>query len=173
MINPLLDKRHLKEYLLFGLAAGIVFNLPVIFFLINNNYENFYWLFIGSFLFFLVIMIYTIRLLYRPYDRKRALAILIAAHMATLVGIVISCILSAIVFVFFFPGLFSSLPPDKVLEDTPPGINPHRPIELLFMIFSVATIGNFSVGSFIALMMAYAGKTNQTKDKAVPLETHI
>jgi len=173
MINPLIDKRHLLEYIIYGVCAGIAFLIPVIFFLSQNTYENFYYLFIGSGLFMFVILFYCIRLSYRSFDKKRAVSMMIAGHVATLTGIYFSCLFTVISFLFFHPALFSNRPPDKVVENVNDWMNPNKPIELLFIILSVAIIANFSVGSFISVVTAYASKVNQTKDKAVPLEYYI
>jgi hypothetical protein len=173
MINPLIDKRHLMEYLFYGIMAGIAFIIPVIIFLTHNDYENFYYLFIGSALFMFVILFYCIRLSSRSYDKKRAVSMMIAGHAATFAGVYFSCMFTVISFLFFNPALFSPMHPDKVVENSTPWMQPDKPVELLFIILSVATIANFSVGSFISIVTAYASKVNQTKDKAVPLETHI
>ena len=173
MINPLIDRRHLLEYLIYGAAAGIAFTIPVIIFLTQNSYENFYYLFMGSGLFMFVILFYCVQLSRRSFDKKRAVSMMIAGHIATLVGVYFSCVLSAISFLLFHPALFSAKSPDRVVENVTPWMSPDRPIELLFIILSVAIIANFSVGSFISVVTAYASKVNQTKDKAVPLETNI
>ena|SRR5688572_22447493 len=173
MINPLVDKRHLKEYVLFGLAAAIVFTIPVIIFLSQNQYENFYYLFIGSGLFMLVILYYAYKLLYRPYDKKRVMSMVIAGHLATLTGVIFSCILATICFLFFFFGNSPTVPVDRVVENVPATIQPNQSISLLLMIYAVATIANFSVGSFISVVTAYAGKVNQTRNKPATLETNL
>ena len=173
MIHPLLDYRHIKEYILYGLGAAFAFILPVIIFLTEHRYENFYYLFIGAGLFMLVILFYTFKLSHRPYDKKRALSMTLAGHFVTIAGIVFSCILSTICFVLFDTNLFETNSPKVIITSAPATINPTRSLSLLFMILSVATIGNFSVGSFISVVTAYASKVNQTRDKVVPLKTEI
>ena len=173
MINPLIDRRHLIEYLVFGLCAGIAFIVPVTLFLSQNSYENFYYLFIGSGLFMFVIFFYCVKLSHRPYDKKRAVSMMMAGHIATLTGIYFSCLFTVACFLFLYPQLFSAVPVDRVVEDVPSWMQPDKPIELLFIILSVAITANFSVGSFISVVTAYASKVNQTRDKSVPLETHI
>ena len=49
MKNPLFDRSHIREYLLFGSIAAIAFTAFVIIFLIDNKYENMFLLFVGSF----------------------------------------------------------------------------------------------------------------------------
>lgn len=173
MIHPLLDSRHIREYVLYGLAASIGFIIPVIIFLMQNTYENFYFLFIGSGLFMLVILYYTFKLSFRPYDKKRALSMAIGGHFATIAGIIFSCVIATICYVLFNAGLFQPASSTNAVENAPATLGSTQPMNLLLLIFSVATIGNFSVGSFISVVTAYASKVNQTRDKAVPLKTDI
>jgi len=173
MINPLLDKRHLMEYLIYGLCSAIAFMIPVTLFLSQHLYDNFYYLFIGSGLFMFVILVYCFQLSRRPFDKKRAVSMMLAGHIATLTGVYFSCLFTLICFPFFYSNLFSTVSPHRVVGNLPPWMDTDRPIELLLIILSVAIIANFSVGSFISVVSAYAGKVNQTRDKAVPLETQI
>ena len=173
MINPLLNKQHLRQYLLYGLAAAVVYIIPYIIFLIRNDYENFYLLFVGSGLFMLAIFIYTLKLIRQPYDKKRTLSMIFAGHFATITGVLIAAFLVITILSLFFPHLFTTTYADKIVKDLPPAMRSGKPSGVLFPILFITTLGNFGVGSFISLITAYAGKLNQTKDEPVSLETRI
>ncbi|TMI93658.1 MAG: hypothetical protein E6H08_10170 [Bacteroidetes bacterium] len=173
MINPLLNKQHLKQYFLYGSAAALVYIIPYIIFLIRNDYENFYILFIGSGLFMLTIFIYTLKLIRQPYDKKRTLSMIFSGHLATITGVLIATVLVVMIFFFFFPNVFTTTHPDQIVEDLPAAMRSGKPSGILFPILFITTLGNFGVGSFISLITAYAGKLNQTKDEPVSLETRI
>ena len=173
MRNPLLDKRHLKEYVIYCLIAAVAYIVPYLIFLTRGDYEDFYYLFLGAGLFMLAIFYYCFHLLRKPYDKNRALSMTISGHFTTITGIAISCFFVVILFSFFYPGVYSSLPPDKVIKDLPATMQTNKPLGVLFPILFVTILGNFGVGSFISIITAYAGKLNQTKEKAVPLETNI
>lgn len=96
-----------------------------------------------------------------------------AGHLATLTGVLIAAVLVILIFLFFFPHLFSTTPPDKVVEDLPATMRSNKPAGVLFPILFITTLGNFGVGSFISIIAAYAGKLNQTKDKPISLETNV
>ena len=64
------------------------------------------------------------------------------------------------------PGFFGSGPADKVLTDLPAESH-GKTHGLLFMIFLNALIGNAAAGSFVAIILAYYAKPDQTKDKPV------
>lgn len=173
MKNPILDQRHIREYLLFGSIAAICYMIPVFNFLYHNKYENLYYLYIGCALFMPAIFYYTYKLLNRRYEGKRTISMLLAGQLATLAGIAIAIVLVAVTMLFFFPHLFSHLPADRLVKGAPVQTQPENPGELLLMILSTTIIGNFAVGSFISVLVAYAGEKDQTGDKPTNLETHL
>ena len=173
MKNPVFNRQHLLEYLLYGAIAAVVYMVPVILFLYNNKYENLYYLYIGCALFMATIFYYNYKLLDRKYDKKRAVSMLISGHLAVLAGIAISVILVIIAMLIAFPQLFSSMPSREIISNAHETNQVRRPSELLLMILSTAIIGNFGVGSFISVVVTYAGKRDQTKDKPTNLEVHI
>lgn len=169
MPSPIFDTTHVKEYLLYGSIAALVYISPVILFLYRNNYQNLYYFFLGCVLFMAVIFFYVYKLLNVTYDKKRAVSMLIAGHLATLTGILIACILAVVSMLFFHPNLFSQVPTDQILPGAAPQDQTHTPSYLLLMILATATIGNFAVGSFISVIVSYAGKKDQTRDKPVDI----
>lgn len=173
MRNPIFNKQHIAEYILYGFIGAIAYTIALACFLNNNKYENFYYLYIGNGAFMFVIFYYAFRLLYRPYDSKRAVSMLIAGNFATLVGVALSAILAVATMLFFYPALFASVPADKLIEDAPGTIQPHNAGGLLVMIFINAIVGNFAVGTFISVVTAYAGKREQRGDKTESLKFNI
>lgn len=168
MQNPLFDRQHVKEYILFGTIAAILYMIPVLIFLSNHTYENLYYLYIGCVLFAAAIFYYVYRLLYRRYTGKSAGSMLIAGELATLSGVIIACIFVIIAMFITFPDLFASNSGNQVLEG-----GSAQPRKLLLMILGTAIIGNVFLGSIISVVVSYAGKRDQTKDKPAPLETRI
>ncbi len=173
MRNPVFNKTHLKEYFGYGALASVAFMLPVFYFLFHHKYENLYYLFIGCAFFMAVIFGYNYKLLDRPYDKKRAVSMLVASHLTILTSVFISAILIILTFLFFFPGLFSEVPGDELVKAAPANVEPRKPAGLLLMVLAVNFIGNFCVGTFVSVITTYAGKRDQTKDRPAPLETNI
>ena len=167
MSKPVFDKRHLKEYLLFGSLAAGIYMVPVVIFLSKHNYQSLYYLFMGCAFFMAAIFYYVYRLLYAPYDEKRAVSMLIAGHMATLTGILIASLSVIIAMLLFESNMFAYVPPQQVLAGAAPQDQPGQPGYLLMMMLATAIIGNFATGSFISLIVSYAGKRDQTRDKPV------
>ena len=173
MKNPVFNRRHVREYFLYGAVAAILYSIPVLLFLSEKNYNNLYYLYIGVGLFMFTIFFYALQLVNRPYDRKRAVSMLIAGNLATLTGVAISVLVVIFSFLHFFPDLVSVKPTPILITNAPSTIQPDRPAGLLFMILILTVFGNTSVGAFVSVVTAYVGKKNQTRDKPATLETRF
>ena len=163
--NPTFDKQHVTEYFLFGLLAAVLYIIPVEFFLNSDKYENFYYLYIGSGLFMIAIFYHTFRLIDRPYDKSRAVSMMMSGLLTTIAGVIISAIMVFISVYIFFPDLFSTNQVTDMIKDAPATWQPRYPFNLLFMILGVTVIVNMLIGSFVAVVTSYATKRDQTKDK--------
>lgn len=163
MTDILFNKKHLKEYAVYGSIAGIFHMLTVWYFLHDSNYHSAPILFIGSIFFMFVIMIYSIKLTRRRPNDRRVWGMLISGQMAVVVGIIVSVICSSILCCFYIPGFINGDGTDDLLINSPSGLNVNNTgtIELIFI---TATFENYGAGAFISSMIAYALKPNQTKD---------
>lgn len=173
MKNPVFNRQHIREYFSYGFLAALLYSIPVILFLSQKKYEDFYYIYIGIGLFMFTIFFYALRLVNRPYDRKSAVSMLIAGNLATLAGVAIASLMVIGSFFFFFPDIFTITPTDSLIHDAPSTIQPERPSGLLFMMMVLTIFANTSVGSFVSVVTAYVGKRNQTRDKAVSLDKHL
>lgn len=170
MKNPLFQKTHWLEYLGYGALGAVFYCILLFFHLQAGNYESMYLLYIGNAAFGIAILLYNLKLIYRHYEKNRAVSMLIAAHLATATGTVLSMIFGSVLMLAVYPELFSSTPSILGPENAHSGTVP-TPEGWLFMVVINALILNFSVGSFISIVSSYAGKINQTKDKPAHLGT--
>ncbi len=173
MINPLFDRKHIKEYLLFGLLSAIGYSIFVFLFLQKTDYNYMYLLYIGNIVFMFIIAMYYLILIKRPYDGRRAVAMLLAGHTAVLTGIVFSLVMIVIGVMLYFPDLFAYYSKDQIVENLPAAAQISRPSGLVFMLGLNAIVVNFGAAALLSIVFAYAGKRNQTKDKPAPLENQI
>src|SRR5258705_4855993 len=104
MTDILFNKKHLKEYAVYGSIAGIFHTVTVWYFLHESNYHTAAILFIGSIFFMFVIMIYALKLTKRRPDYDSTWVMIIAGQMAVAIGIVVSVIGSFILCCFYIPG---------------------------------------------------------------------
>lgn len=173
MVNPIFNRKHILEYLFVGAAAAIGYNIPVAIFLENNNYDNLVLLYIGTGAFMAVIFLYSLKLLRRIYLRKRVVSILIACHIATLVGVVLSVLLVWAVAGFVYPHLFAHKATEAVLENAPPAVEAGSSAGLIGKIIMICVITNLPAGSVISVISGYAGKQDQTQDQPAELSREI
>ena len=171
MQNSLYNRRHVQEYLKFGLFAAIAFIIPVWIFFFFLDYNQLGIIFLGSILFMFVIMLYVLRLSGRRPEYKSSWMMIIAAHFAVLAGIVFSVLLTTLLCFIYIPGFLSGNS-NNVLSDAPQGLN-NQNWSLIGLLYVCATVQNFGVGAFIAVLGPYVFKKNQTKDKTAILEPDI
>ncbi len=173
MKNPLYDRAHIKEYLLFGSIAALVFTAFLVVFLIDNKYENMFLLFVGSVAFSLVIAIHGYMQINRRHEGKSAVRMLLSSNLTLIIGVVLSTIFSIVATLIFFGGLTNVKPSDAIVENAHTTSEVNEPGGLLLMILVYAAIVNFAVGAFLSVLISYAGKRNQTKDKPAELDNDI
>jgi len=173
MVNPLFNKKHIFEYLRYGFAAAVFYATFVALFLQNNKYENLYLIYIGNFVFMFIIALYTYTLVSRPYEGKRSVAMLIAGHLASIAGLVLSIGLSAVLISFYFPGWFAELPDEALIQNAPASLQLHNAFSLIFVTGINIVLVSGGGTSLIVVIISYAIKQNQTKDKPVSLEKRI
>ncbi|MBV9988384.1 MAG: hypothetical protein JO301_11955 [Chitinophagaceae bacterium] len=169
MKSPLLNKRHVTQYLTYGALAALGYLAGALVFIIHNNFDYTWWLYVGNVLFMFFIFLYARALTVKKEDKLSAMTMLMAGHSATITGIVLACVLTLISLFVIQPGIVTSAPAQPLAEAPAQVVPDKGGTGIAFMIFINATIVNFCIGSFISLISSYAIKRNQTKDKPAPL----
>jgi len=164
-------KLNIRYTVIAGSIAGILFCIPAFIYIRSANYEKSWLLYMGSFLFMIAIWIHTMLESKRRENNESTIALVFASHAATIVGIVVSCILSFLLLSLFVPGYLSSSHP-KTLTEEPVNIIHDKTEGLSFSVFMAATAVNFSVGFFTAIVLPFILKKNQTRDSRVPTPLH-
>ncbi len=173
MKNPLYNNKHLTEYFIYGAIATVLYTVFLVLFLENRKYENFYYLFIGNFLFTGVLGYYTYTLINRPFEGKRSASMLIAGHLALTAGIILSVIMVLICGVIYFPAMFSAEAPGRLLPGAHSSLGIIHPSELILMLAANVILVSGASASFLIVIFSYAAKRNQVKDKPVTLEPQV
>jgi hypothetical protein len=171
MKNSLYDIRHWKEYIGYGLISGLLYIIPSWIFLSLADYNEIYIIFFGSIFFMFVILFYVFRLSRRRTEYKSAWMMIIAAHFAILVGIIVAVVMTFILCYIYIPG-FLSTDTTQLIKDTP-GAQSAGDSDTVILLFVCATIENFGAAGFIATLGPYVFKLNQTKDRSALLEAEI
>jgi hypothetical protein len=168
----LFRKIDIRATIVAGIIEGMVFAVPVYFFIREAKYQDTWLLYLGSFLFLGAIFIYVYRDTRKRSVSESTLSLVFSSHMATLAGILVSCILSFLLLAIFVPGYLGASSPAESLESAPVNTIHDRTNGLSFKIFIAATFINFSVGSFTSILIPFAAKRNQTKDRKDPAPLH-
>jgi hypothetical protein len=155
-----------------GAAAAVIFCIPVYLYIYSASYRQSWLLYLGSFLFMTVMWIHTILESRKRKDDESTVALVFASHMATVAGILFSVLLCLLMLIIFVPGYLQPGITDKVLSGQPANTIHDKTGGLSFNIFMVATIINFSVGSFTGIILPFYLKRNQTKDSRTPTPLH-
>ena len=158
-------KEYLKSYLTWGIIAAIAFCIPMIIFINSENYAKTWLLFLGNALFLCVIAAYMLNFNSMKGGDASTQTQMAAGHIATIIGILLSCIIAAIAVSVFIPDIFSSGLSDGALENAPSQTGTGKTHGLVFFVFMCAVIGNVAGGSFASIILPYAAKRNQTKDR--------
>jgi len=105
-------------------------------------------------------------------NNESTVALVFASHMATIAGIIFSCLLSFLLLLILIPGYMGPGNTDKALADDPANTIHDKTNGLSFNIFMAATVINFCVGSFTAIILPFYLKRNQTRDSKTPTPLH-
>lgn len=154
-----------KPYLTYGLLGAVVYCIPVTVFLSDPEYAQGWLLYLGNLLFLFAIVAFVYNFNKKRSENAGTLVMLTAGHIATLMGIIASCILSFLLLVILVPDYLHTGPPVSVV----PGMPAHQVYDttrgLSFMVFATAIIGNLSAGSFVSIIFPFALKADQTRER--------
>jgi hypothetical protein len=160
-----MKKSHVLTYLLYGFAAAVAYCIPVTVFLIRKDYTDSWMLFAGCILFLFVLIMFLVHFNKKRNENAATGTMLVAGHIATATGILLSVLLCFILLMIFVPGFLGHPDAGQVLHREPANIVKDKTEGLAFMIFMTATVGNFSAGSFVTIIFPFTVKKDQTKEK--------
>lgn len=152
--------------------AAVLFSLMACVYILNANYTMSWLLYIGNVLFGIVMWIHTLRDNKKRGENESTVALVFSSHVATIAGIILSCVLCFLLLVILVPGYLGGGMADKTLTNEPVNIVKDKTDGLSFEIFLAATIINFSAGSFTGIILPFYSKRNQTRDQRDPAPLH-
>jgi uncharacterized protein (UPF0333 family) len=153
-------REYLISYIKWGVIAAIAFCIPMVIFVNSAQYEKSWLLYLGNVLFLVVIAAYMLSFNKSRGENASTQAMNAAGHIATVVGIIISCIVGLIVL-----SAAGVLGGNNVMEDAPAQTGTGASHGKVFFVFMNAIIGNLAGGSFASIILPYSARKNQTKDR--------
>jgi hypothetical protein len=151
-----------------ALIAAILFTIPVFIYLKDTTYKSNWLIYLGSFFFFLVIVLHTIFFNKVRGENANTITMVFASHVVTVMGVVLSCLFAFLLLVIMVPGYLDAGPAGKATPDTPANEIFDKTNGLSFRIFMGASLINFAFGSFAGIVFPFSVKKNQTKDTGEP-----
>lgn len=165
-------KIDFRTTLITAITGAVLFCIPVSIYIADATYRQSWLLYMGSFLFFIVIGVHTLRDNKKRMGNESTIALVFASHAATVAGVLLATFFSFLLLVLLVPGYLHSGMADKTFADEPVNIIHDKTNGLSFQVFIAATIINFSVGSFTGIILPFYSKRNQTKDSREPTPLH-
>ena len=156
---------RIRPYIIHSLVAALVYCLPLIFFLRAADYTKAWLLYLGNFLFLLVIIYFLFVFNARRKENAGTLAMLTASSITTVMGTVMSVLAAILLLFVFVPDIFNDGITNRHLVNEPPTTVRGKTEGLMFMILANAVIGNISCGLFAAIIFPFTLKADQTKEK--------
>lgn len=151
-----------------GFIAALLFIIPVFFCLKDPSYGSTWLIYLGSFLFLIVIVCHTLFFNKVRGENANTVTMVFASHMVTLIGVLFSCLFAFLLLSVMIPGYLSAGPAEKATHNTPANEIFDKTNGLSFRIFMGASIINFAVGSFAGIIFPFSAKRNQKKDSGEP-----
>lgn len=159
------QKKFLASYIKYGVAAAILYCITVIIFLKSADFTSTWWLFVGNALFLCAIVAHVLAFNRLRNENDSTQNLVAAGHIATVVGIILSCIITAILLFSFVPDIFSAGKSDTVLENAPAQTGSGKTNGLIFILAMNTIIGNFCGGSVASIIVPFTAIRNQMKDR--------
>jgi hypothetical protein len=154
------------SYIKYSVLAAVLFCVTVFIFLKDSTFEGTWWLYVGNALFGVAIALFMLWFNKTKREDASSSSLVMAGHITTVMGIIISCVLSYILLIMLVPGLFQSGEANTAVEGAPATVDTGKTDGLVFIVFMNAIVGNVCTGSFISLILGYSAKRDQTKDSA-------
>ena len=159
---------NLKTSIKFAVFAALLFCIPTFIYIRDTTYSQSWLLYLGSFLFFIVITLYTMFFNRGKNGNANTVTMIFASHLTTVIGIVLSCIVCFIMLSVMIPGYLEAGPAGKVAPDAPANAEIDKTNGLSFRVFMGASLINFCFGSFVGIMYPFTIRRNLSRDSGEP-----
>ncbi len=160
------NREDVSAYIFYGLMSALLFCIPVWYYLHSGDYEEGWTIYLGSGLFMLIILLYSIKLTRRKQGYKNAWRMIVAGHITVFTGILCSMLFSLLLCAIYIPGFLTSHSAGSFLNNAPLSLN-YKNTGTIFQVFVPAIMGNAGVGSFMAIVVPYAKKAAGIKERSM------
>ena len=156
----MLEQSNRLFYLSYATCAAIAFSVPVTFYLVQSTFVQSWLLYLGNFLFLIVIVVFIFSFNKKTGKTASSIAMLTAGSKVTAAGVTFSLVLCFLLMLMLVPGLFHSNP-GKVLKSAPVNTISGNTNGLVFKVVASAIVGNVVTGLFASSIFSFSLKGAQ------------
>jgi len=153
----------------FGIAAGIVYCIPLIFFLKDRRFADTWLLYLGSALFLIITFTFGIVYGSRQNDDPRKSY---NGFTVAVLGVIASIILILLLTLLLAPDVYGIGSANDVLHQTPAAMNNTGNHGILFVMLANAVLINLAAGAFSAVMSRGKNAENKLPPNQTNITTH-
>jgi hypothetical protein len=161
-----METPHLKPYMAYAALSAVLYLVPVLIFILKDNYANAYLLYIGNALFAVGIVLAVSRYNALRHENALPVSMLSASMITSLIGVGIAFVLLLIFLLIDIPHLFAAAGAAKRMSDAPANIVHDSTNGLKFMVFLNDIIGNLAGAGMVAALYSFIGKQDQSGQTA-------
>ncbi len=171
-MKALFRKMIWRPTLIYSALAALLFSIGVLVYVREGSYEETWIVYCGNFAFMLVMLYHALHDSKIRGNNESTVALVFSCHVATIIGIIISTLLSFIILTVFVPGYIGTSRADVILQGEPANVIHDNTDGMGFIIYMCATVINFSVGSFCGIIIPFTAKRDQRRDSKDPAPLH-
>jgi len=154
-----------KPYLVYSVIAALLYGVPSVFFISRADFSYAWLLYLGNFLFMLMVVWFLMTFNFKRDENAGSLAMFTASSITTVMGAIFSLVLSLLLLAILVPGIFQPGLADKVLINEPAQSVDGKTNGLVFMVVVNAVFGNIFCGMFVSIIFPFTLKGDQTREK--------
>ena len=154
-----------KIYLSFAIGGALVYCIPVFEFIVRADYTSTWLLYIGNFVFMVVIIFFLFFVSHLKSNNSKTLPLMKQGEKAVFLGTFFACLFSFILLLILIPGIIGHGIAGRQLTNRPANTTYDKTNGLAFMVMINSILGNIFTGSFVCALLPFSLKRNQKTDK--------
>jgi hypothetical protein len=159
-------KNKLRMFFPHALLAAILYIIPVFYFIMEDNYGDSYFLYIGNVLFAAGILVAVRKYNSRRNENALTMSMLSAGITTSIIGIIVAFLLLFLIVAIDIPHLFNHAGAAKQMTEGPANIVKDSTKGLKFMLFMNDVLGNILAGAFVTVFYSFTAKRDQSGQTA-------
>lgn len=151
---------NLSLYITYAFLCAVIYSIPMLFLLINKQFEDVWLLFLGNSLFFLCVLFSIIHINKKLYENGNLGSLVLSGMYVTLAALLAIGLITLIAYAAFDLSSLHKTGDKATIQDAPANTD----TGLVFMLFVCGLFVNLFVGAFASFVAAVTAKGRQTNE---------